>query len=713
MASVAPAMARSSAPSQVRFDARSSLEKGALALTRQQAPDGSWEGETVWNPMLPSQYLIAMAVMGRDVGEERRARFRRQLEVQQLADGTWGLHVHGETSLFVTSLAYVAARLHGMSADDELLQGARRLFEREDVLAIPTWGKIWLSLAGCYRWDGVNAVPPEAWLLPKRFPVHPANYYCHTRLIYMGMASVFGRKIAMPESDHVRAIRAELYPGRDFESLDFRGARHRLREGDLWEAPNRSLKALYEAVNVFEKVHPRSVRELMLDSFLEPMRFELRSTDYTCLSPVNGLLFMLSLWDHDPRDPDLARQIERFEGWVWEDEDEGLRVAGARSATWDSAFALQALAEATEGTAGEAKESIDRSLARGLRWLETQQIPEPPHGTVADYHAHDRVDPTGGFCFAGVWHGWPVSDCTAEALEAFLHAPSDARGPIHQLPRRAVEKAVRFMLRAQNPDGGFGSYEARKSPFELEWMNPAEMFGDSMTELSYVECTASNVSALAAVRAHHPDLWPDELQAAIAKGEQLLRERQRPEGSWEGVWGVASIYGTLFAIRGLRAAGATASDPAIRRAVDFLLRHQRPDGSWGEHWRSCLLTDESQERYVDLDEGHPTQTAWAMYALMRTDAADPRVGDAVERAARWLAGAQLEDGDWPSPMMAGVFFRTALLDYRLYRRIFPVWALACYERWRAVREAAPPHDIGRAHRGPDASSEPSPARIRP
>jgi len=545
-------------------------------------------------------------------------------------------------------------------------------------------------------------VPPEAWLLPKRFPLHPANYYCHTRLIYMGMASVFGRKLSIDldgaHGDTVRALRTELYPGREFERLDFRGARHRLREGDLWEAPNKSLVALYEAVNVFERVHPGPLRQRVLDSFIEPMKFEIRTTDGTCLSPVNGLLFMLSLWDHDPSDPDLARQLERFEGWVWEDDDEGFRVAGARSATWDSAFALQALEVAAEQT-GE--RSVHEAVALGLRWLETQQITSPPYGTVADYRAHDRVDPTGGFCFAGVWHGWPVSDCTAEALEAFLHAPES----IHRAPRRVVESAVRFLLQAQNSDGGFGSYEARKSPFELEWMNPAEMFGDSMTELSYVECTASNVSALAAVRNAYPDLLRARVDRAIAKGEKLLRARQRPEGSWEGVWGVASLYGTLFALRGLRAAGAGTTDPAVSSAIEFLLRHQRDDGSWGEHWKSALLTDESAERYIDLGEGHPTQTAWAMSALLTSGTRDPRVADALDRAAEWLARAQLPNGDWPSPIMAGVFFRTALLDYRLYRRIFPVQALACYERWRA-REAGLP----RAQR---QRTEPTQTRLNP
>ena len=63
-----------------RFSAHDALLRGARHLIDQQAKDGSWEGETVWNPMLPSQTMIAMAVMGRDVGDARRATFRKQLE---------------------------------------------------------------------------------------------------------------------------------------------------------------------------------------------------------------------------------------------------------------------------------------------------------------------------------------------------------------------------------------------------------------------------------------------------------------------------------------------------------------------------------------------------------------------------------------------------------------------------------------------------------
>ena len=58
---------------------------------------------------------------------------------------------------------------------------------------------------------------------------------------------------------------------------------------------------------------------------------------------------------------------------------------------------------------------------------------------------------------------------------------------------------------------------------------------------------------------------------------------------------------------------------------------------------------------------------------------------AIDRGVRFLARMQRADGTWPKQDMAGVFFRTALLDYVLYHSYFPVWALALYETRRKAR----------------------------
>jgi lanosterol synthase len=52
----------------------------------------------------------------------------------------------------------------------------------------------------------------------------------------------------------------------------------------------------------------------------------------------------------------------------------------------------------------------------------------------------------------------------------------------------------------------------------------------------------------------------------------------------------------------------------------------------------------------------------------------------VARGVDCLRQMQLADGQWPRQSQSGVFFSTALLDYRLYKDYFPAWALARFSR---------------------------------
>jgi lanosterol synthase len=44
-----------------------------------------------------------------------------------------------------------------------------------------------------------------------------------------------------------------------------------------------------------------------------------------------------------------------------------------------------------------------------------------------------------------------------------------------------MKHAVDIMLGMQNADGGFASYELIRGPQWLEWLNPAEVFGERTT----------------------------------------------------------------------------------------------------------------------------------------------------------------------------------------------------------------------------------------
>ncbi len=646
------------------------IRRGVGKLESLQLEDGEWEGEVVWCPMLAAQYVLAAHIADLPISDKRRERIFLHFEDTQLPDGTWGLHEHSPPYLFVTALVYVACRVLGKDSDDRLIARARAFISEQEggALSIPSWGKMWLSLMNLYGWEGVAPVQPEAWVIPEKVPLHPANYYCHTRLIYMGIASLYGRRFQAPRTPLTDALREELYPGREYSEIRWREQRLNLRDGDLFAAPTKTLRALYFACGAFEAarelpvVHTaaKALRDKMLVQLKERIRWELRTTDHTCISPVNGLLNILTLAIDDKSDPDLLRAVEQLEGWFWEDDDEGFRVTGARSATWDTSFVLQTLSAAAPHT------DVAAPLARGASWLKTQQIKESFPGFREAY----RVDPKGGFCFAGVWHGWPVSDCTAEAISGFIASEEQEKKRGELLDVESIVSGAEFLLQCQNHDGGFGSYEARKSRFSLEWLNPAEMFGDSMTELSYIECGASCLVSLAEARERCGHAMTSGLRArvdvAIAKARDWLLREQNEDGTWDGAWGIAYIYGTMFGVRGLRAAGLPQSHPAIQKSARWFERVQRADGGFGEHWEVCL---DGEYRTA---ASHATQTAWALLGMCWSGANETKIAHAADT----LAAMQEADGDWPKQEMVGVFFHTALLDYRLYRRYFPVWALS-------------------------------------
>src|SRR5213078_1598748 len=57
---------------------------------------------------------------------------------------------------------------------------------------------------------------------------------------------------------------------------------------------------------------------------------------------------------------------------------------------------------------------------------------------------------------------------------------------------------------------------------------------------------------------------------AARRGVEWLIKHQEADGSWYGRWGVAYIYGTCFALRGLAAAGEDDREVHVLRAGEWL-----------------------------------------------------------------------------------------------------------------------------------------------
>jgi 2,3-oxidosqualene cyclase len=641
------------------------LGKAIAHLSSLQRADGSFEGEVVWCPMILAQYVMLRAFLQRPIPQHERVRMIRHFECTRRPEGGWGLHAESSSYVFVTVLSYVALRLLGVGADAPLTSTARRWLHAQPsgVLSVPSWGKFWLAMAGLYGYEGVNPFPPEIFLLPRRSPVHPNQLYCHTRYIYLAICFLYGSRFRANLGPIAPALRQELYP-EPFETIDFSAHRHDLAATDVYVQPGRALRVAWNVMSVFERLVPklaplRALRRRALARCLARICYEQDASRFQGVSPVNGMLNAIALYVQDPRHPMLEPSLAGIESWRWDDDEEGIRFAGARSTSWDTAFAtLAMLAGPSDSRA---------SVRRAYAYLDAAQ----EKGELADGEHEARLAIRGGWCFSDGHHRWPVSDCAAEALSAMLmaHAKEILDGT-QQIPAERIEAAVRFVLDRQNDDGGFGTYERRRGPHFLERLNPSEMFGDCMTELSYIECTASAVIALCHFREHYPDRLGGQTNDAIAKGCAVLRARQRADGSWPGFWGINFTYATWFAMSALRTAGAQRSDPALRRGAQWLIERQKPDGGWGEHYSSCL-----NATYVEHPRSQAVMTSWALLALL--ECVDPQA-ESVRLGVAWLCHAQRADGSWPEDAVNGVFFGSAMLLYRMYPTYFPLWALNRY-----------------------------------
>ncbi|MCS6982503.1 MAG: hypothetical protein NZM65_09965, partial [Flavobacteriales bacterium] len=387
-------------------------------------------------------------------------------------------------------------------------------------------------------------------------------------------------------------------------------------------------------------------------------------TQWIDIGPVNKVLNMLSVYATEGPDSEaFQRHAERLRDYLWLAED-GLKMNGYNgSQLWDTAFASRALA------ASKHPEAVP-FLRRSFHYLDLSQVQQEVP-LQKEFFRHPSV---GGWPFSTLAHGWPITDCTAEALHAvlaILQFPS-LTGTL-ALPPERLYQAVDLILSFQNRDGGWATYEKTRGPRWLEGFNPSEVFSAIMIDYSYTECSSSCIQALCAFHRAFPAYRSADIRRAIHRGVRFILGQANPEGLWYGSWGVCFTYGTWFASQALRQADPFLTEKvrqqahlALEKLSQALQVRQQPDGGWGEHYSSCL-----QRTWVPATS-QVVQTAWAVMALMNT----PRPPQsAIQRGLHFLMRMQAPHGDWPQQNISGVFNKTCMITYANYRNIFPLWAL--------------------------------------
>ncbi|NQT37846.1 MAG: terpene cyclase/mutase family protein [Planctomycetes bacterium] len=653
----------------------------AVARTRQwllgqQHPQGHWVAELQGDSILESETILLLAFLGREHSQEAR-RAARYLVEQQLPDGGWAMYPGGRVEISGSVKAYFALKLTGHDPSAEYMQRAREaILAAGGADAVNSFTRYYLALLGQISYDQCPAVPPEAVLLPKWFPINLYAVSAWSRTIIVPLSIISARQPVRRIDPKLGIRELFLKEPEDWAPLQCPGSaggKGLLSWDRFFRTADRMLRWCQR-----HRVLPLRRRAVKAAERWMLKRLENSDGLGAIFPPIVWSIIALRCLGYADDSPEMRSCQEQLQGLVLHDEEtETDRLQPCKSPVWDTTLALRALAEA--GTQPDRPE-----MSRAINWLLDQQITRP-----GDWSETVKAEP-GGWCFEFANDYFPDCDDSAMALmvladqfaeqghgagvdgslpaelrlvteETITHA-ADAKGRIAQLDRtaKAIDRGTKWLLAMQNDDGGWGAFD-RNNDHEFLCHVP---FADhnAMIDPSTADLTGRSLEALGRMGRRVGD-------RAVDRAVAYLRKTQEADGSWFGRWGVNYVYGTWQVLVGLEAVGIAADDPAMAAGANWLLAYQQPSGGWGE----------SPDSYDDPSlrgQGPATasQTAWAVMGLL---AAGLGQHQAVARGVRFLVDRQRADGTWDEPEFTGTGFpRVFYLRYHYYPIYFPLMALA-------------------------------------
>ncbi len=619
------------------------VDRAARALLRLQADDGHWCGELQGDTILESEYVFLMAFLGRQ-REDNPVRAARYVLAQQLPHGGWSNYADGPPDLSVSVKAYFALKLTGVAAvNSPPMRKAREVIRSlGGAAACNSFTKFYLALLGQFPYANCAAVPPELVLLPRWFYVNLYAMSAWTRTIVVPLTIFYAHKPCRPVPPEQGIAELFLQPP-DTPLWPHPPSRRLLSWTNFFLGVDWLVKKL-DGSRLFAPLRRLAVRRAA-----RWLREHFTDSDGVgaIFPPIVYTVIALKCLGVEDDDPELQWALKQLDDLILEDEDAGtIRLQPCFSPVWDTALALNALADAGAPAA---------AVARAARWLLDREVRRPGDWSLGN----PGLEPAGWFFEYNNGH-YPDTDDTAMVLMALAKTgqANTAAG------RPAAERGLRWLLGMQNKDGGWAAFDRNIDRQVLTKVPFADH--NAMLDPSCPDITARVLEALG--HYGYGTVYPQ-----VRRALTFLERTQEQAGGWRGRWGVNYLYGTWQVLAGLVSVGFDMTAPMVRRAVDWLVSVQQPSGGWGE---SCASYDDPRQ----AGQGTPTasQTAWALMALLAAGEAD---GDAARAGADYLVGTQRPDGTWHEEPFTGTGFpKVFYLKYHLYSLYFPLMALARYKR---------------------------------
>lgn len=637
------------------LNARATLASAAAQAARRvsehlislQDPAGYWCAELTADSTLESDYILLQLWLYPPAGGVWNPPTRPLVEkaaqsilARQLPDGGFNIYVQGPSEISATVKAYFALKAAGLAAEDPRMARARdRVLELGGIQAANSYVKINLSLFDLYPRQYCPSIPPEIMLLPGKFLYQMSSW---TRAIVVSLAIVHASnpRRPVPAGFNLDELRK---PGVPF---DFPRSESLFSWRNFFLTVDRLLK-------VWEKHGPRAIRRKAVRAAERWMleRFEHSDGLGAIYPPMMYAIMALDVLGY-PRDHRASVEAQRQFDRLMVDDGERFLFQPCFSPIWDTGIAAYALAE------GQPDGRAEAALKRAADWMLAKEVRRKGDWAVK----RPKTEPS-GWAFEFRNDAYPDIDDTAMVLLAL----SQSRAPDWTAQQACQRRALRWILDMQGRDGGWAAFDVDNN---WEFLS-AVPFADhnAMLDPACPDITGRVLEALAAHGMSGDD-------PAVRRGVDFLVRSQQPDGSWYGRWGVAYIYGTCFALRGLHAAGHSDREAEILRAGEWLRAIQNADGGWGEH---CSSYDRGS--FVPA-ASTPSQTAWALMGLI---AGGDTSSISVHNGIEYLLDTQKSDGSWDEELATGTGFpKVFYLNYHYYRLYFPLIALAAFVKSREM-----------------------------
>ncbi len=573
------------------------LERSIDWLLAHQTPEGWWTDELETNVTMTAEHVLLFRFLGLSL-DDIRAGAIDHIVCNQREDGSWALYYDGPADLSTTIEAYVALKVLGVDPlRDEMRRALATIQRMGGLVEARVFTKIWLALFGVYPWDGVPSLPPEIVHFPLWMPFNLYDFACWARGTVAPLTIVVSKRPVRALGVDVREIvnpgtEAAMHhvPGSGwmwwfdkalklYDRFTGNPLRERaMRDVARWVVERQEADGSWGGIQPpwvyslialdlmgFPLEHPVMQRAIRgFDRFIinggEGWRFQ------ACMSPVwdtawavralaiagfekdhpameRAVRWMLQeqIADDAPGDWRVKCDFKDGNGWAFEFDNDVYPDID------DTAVVVLSLLEG-----GDAR-TVGSAVERGIAWTVAMRS---KNGAWAAFDHDNTRELLYRMPFAdfGALIDPPTEDVTAHVLEMLAVAGSDERDPL-------VRNGLRYLRETQRPDGSWWG----------RW------------GVNFIYGTWCVISALGALRTG---------QDMMERGAAWLISKQNADGGWgetchsytdesfAGV-GTSTPSQTAWAVNALQIAGL-GNHPASVRGLDFLRERQRPDGTWDE-----------------------------------------------------------------------------------------------------------------------------------